>query len=50
MQSLEPTYGQDLNGDGTVGLRCHRGDRRDQLEPVADNFYLYAHGTPPVRN
>ena len=47
MQSLETTYGQDLNGDGTVGLKVSTIEAigTTDLKQVADTYFLYDHGT-----
>ena len=47
MQSLETTYGQDLNGDGTVGLKATTIEAigTTDLKQVADTYFLYDHGT-----
>ena len=47
MQSLETTYNQDLNGDGTVGLKVATIEAIGtvDLKQVADTFFLYDHGT-----
>ena len=47
MQSLETTYGQDLNGDGTVGLKVTTIEAigTTDFKQVADTYFLYDHGT-----
>ena len=47
LESLEPTFGYDLNGDGTVGVVTTTIEAfgATDLKQVANNFYLYAHGT-----
>lgn len=47
LQSLEPTFGQDLNGDGTVGLVVTTIEAfgGTDLKQVADTYFLYDHGT-----
>jgi len=47
MQSLETTYSQDLNGDGTVGLAVTTIEAigATDFKQVADTYFLYDHGT-----
>ena len=47
LESLEPTFGYDLNGDGTVGVVTTTIEAfgATDLKQVANNYYVYAHGT-----
>ena len=47
LESLETTFGQDLNGDGTGGVATTNVKSADAttLAKVADTFSLYGHGT-----
>ena len=42
-----PTFGQDLNGDGTVGLKVSTIEAigTTDFKQVADTYFLYDHGT-----
>ena len=47
VQSLEQSFGQDLNGDGMVGAvtTTIEATGSTSVVKVADSFLLYAHGT-----
>ena len=47
LQSLETTFNQDLNGDGTVGpvVTTIEAFGATDLKQVADTYFTYAHGT-----
>ena len=47
LQSLETSFQQDLNGDGTTGLKTTiiETDGSTDLVQIADRFFLYAAGT-----
>jgi hypothetical protein len=47
LQSAETTFGQDLNGDGTVGpvVTTIEASGSTDLRQVADTYFTYAHGT-----
>jgi microcystin-dependent protein len=47
LQSLETTFSQDLNGDGTVGpfVTTIEALGSIDLKQVADTYFTYAHGT-----
>jgi serralysin len=49
LESLETTFNQDLNGDGTVGIPkvVIQTDGSIALTEVGNNFYLYNGGTGP---
>src|SRR5205814_404437 len=49
LESLETTFNQDLNGDGTIGIRTVviQTDGPTALTQVGDNFFLYNGGTGP---
>ncbi len=48
-ESLEAVFGQDFNGDGTVGVTASliRTDVSTSLLQIADNYYLYVNGSGP---
>src|SRR6202008_3372767 len=51
LEALEKTFGQDLNGDGTIGPppppppTIIQTDGSTDLAQVGNNYFLYAHGT-----
>src|SRR5262249_7671531 len=47
LEALEPTFGQDLNLDGTVGVKTTliQTDGSTSLTQVANNYYLFAQAT-----
>jgi serralysin len=47
LQALEPTFGQDFNGDGTIGAPPTAIETAGSttLMPVGSTYYLYASGT-----
>ena len=49
LESLETTFNQDLNGDGTIGIPkvVIQTDGSTALTEVGNNFYLYSGGTGP---
>ena len=49
LESLETTFNQDLNGDGTIGIPkvVIQTDGSTALTEVGNNFYLYNGGTGP---
>ena len=49
VESLETLFGQDLNGDGTIGITASliRTDGSTSLLHIANNYYLYAGGSGP---
>jgi serralysin len=49
LEALETTFHQDLNGDGTIGVRkvVMQTDGSTALTEVGNNFYLYSGGTGP---
>ena len=49
LESLETTFGQDLNGDGTIGVTASliQADGSTNLLQVANNYYLYTNGSGP---
>jgi hypothetical protein len=50
LESLEATFHQDLNGDGTIGVvtRVIEANGSTSLTQVANNYYLYNGGVGPV--
>ena len=52
LETIEPTFGQDLNGDGVIGLKetVLQTDGSTDLAQVGVNYALFAHGstTGPV--
>jgi hypothetical protein len=49
LEAVETTFHQDLNGDGTIGIRSVtlESDGSTSLTEVGNNFYLYAGGSGP---
>jgi autotransporter passenger strand-loop-strand repeat protein len=49
IESLETTLGQDLNGDGTIGVASSliQQDGSTSLLQIANNYYLYVDGVGP---
>jgi serralysin len=49
LEALEPTFHQDLNGDGMIGITkiVLQTDGSTSLTEVGNNFYLYNSGTGP---
>ena len=49
--SLEPSFNQDLNGDGTIGLTTTviQTDRSTSLTEVANEYFLENGGTGPSK-
>jgi hypothetical protein len=49
VESLETTFGQDLNGDGTIGVTASlvQADGSTNLLQIANNYYLYTNGSGP---
>ena len=49
VESLETTFGQDLNGDGTIGVTASliQTDGSTNLLQIANNYYLYTNGSGP---
>jgi serralysin len=49
VESLEPIFGQDLNGDGTIGVTASliKTDVTTSLLQIADNYYAYVGGVGP---
>src|SRR5262249_9565523 len=47
LEALEPTFNQDLNGDGSIGVPTAilSNDGTTQLTQVGSNFFLYGTGT-----
>jgi hypothetical protein len=47
LESLEPSFHQDLNGDGTIGLKTTviEASGATTLDRVANTYFLYATGT-----
>jgi serralysin len=47
LESYEPSFHQDLNGDGMIGIptRAIQTNGSTSLVKVRNNFYLYANGT-----
>jgi hypothetical protein len=52
LESLETTFNQDLNGDGTIGIPkiVIQTDGSTSLTQVGNNFYLYNGGSGPALN
>ncbi|MEH2526332.1 MULTISPECIES: M10 family metallopeptidase C-terminal domain-containing protein [unclassified Bradyrhizobium] len=50
LQSLETTFQQDLNGDGTIGIPATviEAFGSTSLTAIGSNFYLYSGGTGPL--
>ena len=48
-ESMETTFGQDFNGDGTIGVTASLVQTNDttNLLHIADNYYMYVNGTGP---
>jgi serralysin len=49
VESLETTFGQDLNGDGTIGVTASliQTDGSTNLLQIANNYYMYTNGSGP---
>ena len=49
LEALETSFGQDLNGDGTIGIPAVviQTDGSTSLVEIGNNFYLYTDGTGP---
>jgi serralysin len=49
VESLEATFGQDLNGDGTIGVTSSliKTDVSTSLLQIADTYYVYVGGVGP---
>jgi hypothetical protein len=49
VESLESIFGQDLNGDGTIGVTSSliQRDGSTSLLQIADNYYMYVGGVGP---
>jgi serralysin len=49
VESLETTFGQDLNGDGTIGVTASliQIDGSTNLLQIANNYYMYTNGSGP---
>jgi serralysin len=49
VESLESTFGQDLNGDGTIGVTSSliKTDVSTSLLQIADTYYVYVGGVGP---
>ena len=46
LQSLEYTFHQDLNGDGSIGVPPIESSGATSLTEISNDFFLYANGTP----
>jgi serralysin len=49
LESLETTFGQDLNDDGTIGVTASliKTDGSTNLLQLANNYYAYVGGVGP---
>ena len=49
VESLESTFGQDLNGDGTIGVTASlvQTDASTSLLAIANDYYIYTNGSGP---
>ena len=45
LESLEPGFHQDLNGDGMIGIPAIESFGSTSLVEVGNNFFMYANGT-----
>src|SRR5205807_1661804 len=47
LESLEPAFRQDLNGDGTIGVLSTIIESKDATDfaQIGSNYFLFAHGT-----
>ena len=52
VEQFETVFGQDLNGDGTVGVTSSliQTAGSTSLLAIADNYYIYTHGSGPELN
>jgi hypothetical protein len=52
VESQETIFGQDLNGDGTIGVTSSvvQTAGSTSLLAIADNYYIYTNGTGPELN
>ena len=49
LESFETIFGQDLNGDGSIGVTSSliQADGSTSLLQIAENYYLYTNGSGP---